>query len=120
MPFPRGNPQAVDRFDYERCGTLTKIDGAQRQPALNRRRCPSVKLGGHNDEDRRASKEGRLSRKAYPVVAEARGGHPAVAECTEILRIDFDDPDGTQDEKLRRISWEEFFRIFDSRELEFL
>jgi hypothetical protein len=52
--------------------------------------------------------------------AEARGGHPAVVEGTEILRIDFDDPDGNQDEHLRRISWDEFFRIFDSRNIEFL
>jgi hypothetical protein len=53
-------------------------------------------------------------------LAEARGGHPAVVEGTEILRIDFDDPDGSRDEKLCRISWDEFFQIFDSRELEFL
>jgi|tagenome__1003787_1003787.scaffolds.fasta_scaffold20571521_3 hypothetical protein len=51
--------------------------------------------------------------------AEARGGHPAVVEGTEILRIDFDDPGGG-DENLRRIGWDEFFRIFDSRGLEFL
>lgn len=51
--------------------------------------------------------------------AEARGGHPAVVEGTEILRIDFDEPGG-QDENLRRISWDEFFRIFDSRDIEFL
>ena len=50
---------------------------------------------------------------------EARDGHPAVVEGTEILRIDFDEPDG-EDEKLERISWERFFSIFDSRELEFL
>jgi len=42
-----------------------------------------------------------------------------VDEGTEILRIDFDEPDG-EDEKLQRISWEKFFSIFDSRELEFL
>jgi hypothetical protein len=51
--------------------------------------------------------------------AEARGGHPAVVEGTEILRIDFDEP-GDGDEKLHRISWDDFFRIFDSRDLEFL
>lgn len=52
--------------------------------------------------------------------AEARGGHPAVVGDTEILRIDFDDPDGEQDQNLRRIAWDEFFRIFDARDLEFL
>jgi hypothetical protein len=52
--------------------------------------------------------------------AEARGGHPAKVEGTEILRIDFDDPDGSGDEKLRRVPWDEFFRVFDDRGLEFL
>jgi hypothetical protein len=51
--------------------------------------------------------------------AEARGGHPAVVQGTEILRIDFDEP-GDGDEKLHRISWNDFFRIFESRNLEFL
>jgi hypothetical protein len=52
--------------------------------------------------------------------AEARGGRPAVVEGTEILRIDFDDPGGNEDERLRRVSWDEFFRIFDARDIEFL
>ena len=51
--------------------------------------------------------------------AEERGGHPAIVEGTQILRIDFDDPDGP-DEKLQRVSWDEFFRVFDDRGLEFL
>jgi hypothetical protein len=51
--------------------------------------------------------------------AEARGGHPAVVEGTEIVRIDFDEPEGS-DDKLHRISWDDFFRIFESRNLEFL
>jgi hypothetical protein len=50
--------------------------------------------------------------------AEARGGHPSVVEGTEILRIDFDDPDG--EERLERIGWDRFFSIFDSRGVEFL
>jgi hypothetical protein len=48
--------------------------------------------------------------------AEARSGRPAMVRETQILRIDFDDPD----EKLHPVSWEEFFRVFDGRELEFL
>jgi hypothetical protein len=51
--------------------------------------------------------------------AEDRGGHPAMVEGTQILRIDFDDPNGSSDEHLRRVSWEEFFRVFDERGLEF-
>jgi hypothetical protein len=42
-----------------------------------------------------------------------------MVEGTQILRIDFDDPNGSSDEHLRRVSWEEFFRVFDERGLEF-
>jgi hypothetical protein len=52
--------------------------------------------------------------------AEQRRGSPSVVEDTQILRIDFDDPDGSTDQKLKPISWEEFFRVFDDRDLEFL
>jgi hypothetical protein len=52
--------------------------------------------------------------------AEARDGHPAVVEGTQILRIDFDEPGGNNDEHLQRVSWDEFFSVFDDRELEFL
>jgi hypothetical protein len=52
--------------------------------------------------------------------AEERGGHPAMVEGTQILRMDFDDPDGSRDEKLSRVSWDEFFSVFDDRDLEFL
>lgn len=52
--------------------------------------------------------------------AEKRGGRPTMVEGTQILRIDFDDPDGSRDEKLVPVSWDEFFRVFDERGLEFL
>src|SRR3712207_1133106 len=48
--------------------------------------------------------------------AESRGGHPAMVEGTEILRFDFREPDA----KLTQVSWEDFFRVFDDREIEFL
>jgi len=48
--------------------------------------------------------------------AEDRGGHPAMVEGTEILRIDFGEPE----DKLKQVSWEQFFRVFDDRDLEFL
>jgi hypothetical protein len=51
---------------------------------------------------------------------EERGGRPSVVEDTEILRIDFDDSDGSRDEELQAISWEGFFEVFDDRDLEFL
>jgi hypothetical protein len=40
-----------------------------------------------------------------------------MVEGTQILRIDFGDPDGP-DENLRAVSWDEFFRVFDQRGLE--
>jgi hypothetical protein len=52
--------------------------------------------------------------------AEKRGGRPTMVEGTQILRIDFDDPDGSRDENLVPVSWDEFFRVFDERGLEFL
>jgi nitrogen fixation protein FixH len=51
---------------------------------------------------------------------EKRGGRPATVEGTQILRIDFDDPDGSKDQKLVPVSWDEFFRVFDERGLGFL
>jgi hypothetical protein len=58
---------------------------------------------------------------------EKRDGHPAMVAATErsdrpggMLRIDFDDPDGSQDIGLHRISWEEFFKVFDKNDLAFL
>lgn len=55
--------------------------------------------------------------------AEQRGGHPATVAATAqkgehagILRIDFD----PEDDKLERISWNDFFAKFDEERLEFL
>jgi hypothetical protein len=52
--------------------------------------------------------------------AKMRKGTPAMVEGTEILRLDFEEPDGSEDEALRQVSWEEFFEVFDNRDLEFL
>lgn len=58
---------------------------------------------------------------------EKRNGYPAMVAATErndrpggLLRIDFDDPDGSRDVGLHRISWEEFFKVFDKNDLAFL
>jgi hypothetical protein len=54
--------------------------------------------------------------------AEERDGVPATVEGTEhgdhlgVLRIDF----GGENDKLRHISWEEWFETFDSRGLNFI
>ena len=54
--------------------------------------------------------------------AESRGGVPATVEGTEhgdhlgVLRFDF----GDKDEKLREVSWDEWFDTFDKRRLNFI
>ncbi|HZH29076.1 MAG TPA: hypothetical protein VEY95_18025 [Azospirillaceae bacterium] len=54
--------------------------------------------------------------------AESRGGRPASVRGSHgdddggILRIDFGDPDPNLDE----ISWEQFFKTFEERQLAFL
>ena len=52
--------------------------------------------------------------------AEARKAKPAMVEGTEILRFDFEETDESGDEALQEVSWEEFFEVFDDRDLEFL
>jgi hypothetical protein len=59
---------------------------------------------------------------------EQRGGHPAVVAATEntrgegsgLLRIDYDEPGGNNGTRLHRITWDQFFKIFDQNELAFL
>ena len=59
---------------------------------------------------------------------EKRGGHPAVVAATEnsqgrgggLLRIDYDEPGGNDDTRLHRITWDEFFKIFDENGIAFL
>lgn len=57
---------------------------------------------------------------------EQRGGHPAVVAETEnkggggLLRIDYDEPGGNDDDRLHRISWNEFFKIFDANDIALL
>jgi hypothetical protein len=59
---------------------------------------------------------------------EKRGGHPAVVAATEnsrgrgggLLRIDYDEPGGNDDDRLHRVTWDEFFRIFDDNDIAFL
>ena len=51
--------------------------------------------------------------------AERRDGHPAMVDTKGeggILRIDFGEPN----ESLKRISWDEFFEIFENNNLTFL
>ena len=76
--------------------------------------------------DDEPEREGRsLATTHHEVIrrwAEERDGVPATVEGTEhgdhlgVLRIDF----GGEDDKLRHISWDEWFDTFDSRKLNFI
>ena len=76
--------------------------------------------------DDEPEREGRsLATTHHEVIrqwAEERDGVPATVEGTEhgdhlgVLRIDF----GGENDKLRHISWEEWFDTFDSRKLNFI
>ena len=57
---------------------------------------------------------------------EKRGGHPAVVSAADsrngnggLLRIDYDEPGGNNASRLHRMTWDEFFKIFDRNELAF-
>ncbi len=63
--------------------------------------------------------------KSHEIIREwarERGGHPTVVKGTEnidhggLLRFDFGEPE----ESLERISWEQFFAIFEEKNLTFL
>ena len=47
---------------------------------------------------------------------DSRGGHPAVERGGKRLRIDF----GSHEPNVRRITWDEFFRHFDSKNMQFV
>jgi hypothetical protein len=54
---------------------------------------------------------------------EKRSGHPALVRTGKsggVLRIDFDEPGGNDDQRLERVSWDEFFRVFDQSDVAFL
>jgi hypothetical protein len=73
----------------------------------------------------RAAKAGATTTTDHDEIrkwVEARGGKPAKVVDTDgrkgsgIIRIDFNEPE----ESLQAISWDEFFEIFEERDLAFL
>lgn len=58
--------------------------------------------------------------------AEERDAHPAEVKGTSgsdeigVLRLDFEEPGKGPEERLHEISWDEFFKKFDEKQLEFL
>ena len=83
----------------------------------------SQEITSPDDEPERAGRS--LATTSHEVIrqwAEERGGRPATVEGTEhgdrlgVLRFDF----GEDTPKLRHVSWDEWFRTFDERGLNFL
>jgi len=99
-------------------------DGRVRMgPEASRSLQYSQEVTSTDDEPER---EGRsLATTHHEVIrewAEARGGRPATVDGTEhgdhlgVLRFDF----GDQTDRLREVSWEEWFETFDARRLNFI
>ncbi len=83
----------------------------------------SQEVTSTDDEPERAGRS--LATTHHEVIrqwAEERGGVPATVEGTEhgdhlgVLRFDF----GGDDERLRQVSWDEWFATFDDRRLNFI
>lgn len=75
-----------------------------------------------DDPERQGRSLATTSHEVIRGWAEARGAVPATVEGTEhgdglgVLRLDF----GGDNDRLRRVSWEEWFSTFDARRLNFL
>lgn len=80
--------------------------------------------------DEKADRDGQtLATRSHEVIqhwAEERGGKPATVEGTEhdgrpgVLRIDFQNKGDDDDSRIEDISWDDWFKSFDERELVFL
>jgi Rho termination factor, N-terminal domain len=75
-----------------------------------------------DDPERQGRSLATTSHEVIRAWAEERGGTPATVEGTEhgdhlgVLRFDF----GGDNERLRHVSWDEWFATFDARKLNFL
>ncbi len=83
----------------------------------------SQEIDSPDDEPERDGRS--LATTSHDVIrqwADKRGGKPATVDGTEhgdhlgVLRFDF----GGDNERLREVSWDEWFRTFDDRKLNFL
>lgn len=116
--------EAVSESGSEGESTGTQGDGGLRTgPNLSKSLQYAQEITSTDEEPER---EGRsLVTTDHEVIrqwAEARGGRPATVEGTEhgdrlgVLRFDF----GDKTDNLREVSWEEWFRTFDERGLNFV
>lgn len=68
-----------------------------------------------------ASAETTTNHDEIKTWAEKRGGRPARVKGTDgLLRIDFNEPGGDDDDRLEEIEWDEFFDEFDQSNVKFL
>jgi Rho termination factor, N-terminal domain len=95
----------------------------RRGPESSKSLTYSQEITSPDDEPERAGRS--LATTSHEVIrqwAEERGGRPATVEGTEhgdrlgVLRLDF----GDDTPKLREVSWDEWFRTFDERRLNFI
>ncbi len=113
---------------------MSRSRGRTAAPALRRGQLPKINRRKVSAKKPRSGAKSTRSRKsAKPVTdheqirrwVEARGGHPALVKRTArgkpesgIIRIDFPGFSGAQ--SLKPISWDEWFDIFEERQLALL
>jgi hypothetical protein len=83
-----------------------------------------------NKPGEKADRDGQtLATRSHDVIqhwADQRGGKPATVEGTEhgdrpgVLRIDFKDRDDDDKSRIQDISWDDWFKSFDDRDLVFI
>ena len=121
---PRGFPAAGADGDAGAPGDAGPDGGRIRRGSESSKSLKySQEVTSTDDEPERAGRS--LATTSHEVIrqwAEARGGRPATVEGTEhgdrlgVLRFDF----GDDTPKLRQVSWDEWFKTFDERRLNFL
>ncbi len=121
-----GEPTAEDLADEEvgAPGDRGPDEGRIRTgPQTSKSLKYSQEITSLDDDPERAGRS--LVTTSHEVIrnwAESRGGVPATVEGTEhgdragVLRFDF----GERTDRLRHITWEEWFRTFDERQLNFI
>jgi hypothetical protein len=106
--------------------TTTRRSIGKRITSRSRRAMPTARRSSGRTSNRgRGSAKSTTDHEQIRRWVEARGGHPATvsrtargAQAAGVIRIDFPGFSGAG--TLKPISWDEWFRVFDERRLEFL
>jgi hypothetical protein len=107
------------RAASSRGGNQTRV--SQPRSRSSNKRGVATKRGKTTSQARRTKDHGEIQEWV-----EARGGHPSIVKRTAkgkgsqggVLRIDF--PGFSGEGSLEAVPWEEWFEVFDDRNLEFL